>query len=309
MKLSTTKELFVWANKHQRAVCAFNVNNMELIQAVTTAADELGVPIILQISKGARNYAQLPYLMKLIEAAVSTIKIPVAVHLDHGDSFELCKEVLDAGFTSVMIDGSHLPFEDNIALTKKVVDYANKTGASVEGELGTIGGIEEEKSNEKSLYTDPTTVKEYVERTGVTSLAISIGTAHGAFKYTTPDPQLRFDILEQINREIPHIPLVLHGASSVTPADLDTINAHGGQIKNAIGVSESVLAKSIPLGIRKINIDSDLRLAFTAALRAHFVANPEHFDPRQYLGAARAHVSELVKHKLLAFSVLSPQVA
>lgn len=302
MNLVTTKQLFKWAEENKKAVVAFNVNNMELIQAVTEGADEVGVPIILQISKGARNYASLPYLMKLIEAAVSQIKIPVAVHLDHGDSFELCKEVLDAGFTSVMIDGSHLPFEDNIALTRRVVEYANKTGASVEGELGTIGGIEEEKSNERSLYTDPATVREYVERTGVTSLAISIGTAHGAFKYTTPDPQLRFDILELINKEIPDTPLVLHGASSVTPSDVATINRHGGKIANAIGVSERVLAKSIALGVRKINIDSDLRLAFTSALREHFAKNPDHFDPRQYLGSARAHVKNLVKMKLEIFS-------
>jgi len=303
MRLSTTKQLFEWANKHNRAVCAFNVNNMELIQAVVGAADEVGVPIILQISKGARNYASLPFLMKLIEAATSTINIPVAVHLDHGDSFELCKEVLDAGFTSVMIDGSHLPFEENIALTKRVVEYANKFGASVEGELGTIGGIEEEKVNEKSLYTDPSTVREYVERTGVTSLAISIGTAHGAFKYKGPNPQLRFDILEEIHKEIPHIPLVLHGASSVTLEDVATINQFGGKIENAFGVSEDVLAKSIPLGIRKINIDSDLRLAFTAGIRKHFSLSPDHFDPRQYLSSAREQVRQVVLRKLRSFSV------
>jgi len=303
MNLVTTKQLFEWANDNGRAVCAFNVNNMELIQAVTSTADKLGTPIILQISKGARNYASLTYLMKLIEAAVSSVQIPIAVHLDHGDSFELCKEVLDAGFTSVMIDGSHLPFEENIKLTKRVVDYAKKFGASVEGELGTIAGIEEEKSNEKNLYTDPATVREYVERTGVTSLAISIGTAHGAFKYKSPNPQLRFDILEQIHREIPNIPLVLHGASSVTPKDVETINKFGGRLENAFGVSEDVLAKSIPLGVRKINIDSDLRLAFSAALRKHFFAQPEHFDPRQYLSVARDHVAGVVERKLRAFSV------
>jgi len=302
MKLSTVSELLEWASKNNKAVCAFNVNNMELIQAVTQTADEMGTPIILQISKGARNYASMPYLIKLVEAATSTIKIPVALHLDHGDSFEICKECLDAGFSSVMIDGSHLSFEDNIAITKKVVDYAKKTGASVEGELGQIAGIEEHVQNEKSLYTDPSVVKEYVERTGVTSLAISIGTAHGAFKYKEPNPTLRLDILTEIQKEIPNVPLVLHGASSVTPEDVATINKFGGKLENAFGVSESVLAQTIPLGVRKINIDSDIRLAFTAKLREYFEQNPEHFDPRQYLGAAREHVKKLVRKKLESFT-------
>ncbi|MCL2569609.1 MAG: ketose-bisphosphate aldolase [Firmicutes bacterium] len=301
-KLSTVAELLQWATKNNRAVCAFNVNNMELIQAVTSAADEIGVPIILQISKGARNYAGMPFLVGLVESAIQSVKIPIALHLDHGDSFEICKECLDAGFTSVMIDGSHLSYEDNITITKRVVDYAKKTGASVEGELGQIAGIEEHVVNEKSLYTEPSVVADYVKRTGVTSLAVSIGTAHGAFKYKAPNPTLRFDILEQIRDQIPNTPLVLHGASSVTPGDVELINKHGGKIKNAYGIGEENLAKAIPLGVRKINIDSDLRLAFTAKLREYFNQNPEHFDPRQYLGAARAHVKELVKRKLETFS-------
>ena len=300
-KLSTVRELLSQATERNRAVVAFNVNNMELIQAVATAANDVGVPVILQVSKGARNYASLPYLRSLVEAALQTSSVPFALHLDHGDSFEICKEVLDAGFTSVMIDGSHLPFEENIVLTKRVVDYAKKFGACVEGELGVIGGIEEEKSNEKSLYTDPATVREYVERTGVTSLAISIGTAHGAFKYKS-EPKLRLDILEKIRKEIPNTPLVLHGASSVTPFDVATINNHGGKVMGALGVSEEVLAQTIPLGVRKINIDSDLRLAFTAKVREYFSNHPDHFDPRGYLGEARKHVSELVKRKLIAFS-------
>ncbi|MCL2851377.1 MAG: ketose-bisphosphate aldolase [Firmicutes bacterium] len=303
MKLATVAELLEWATKNNRAVCAFNVTNMELVQAVTSGADEIGVPIILQISKGARGYASMPYLIKLVEAAIQSVKIPIALHLDHGDSFELCKECLDAGFTSVMIDGSHLPYEENVALTKKVVEYAKKTGASVEGELGQIAGIEEHVVNENSLYTDPAVVADYVARTGVTSLAVSIGTAHGAFKYSAPDPDLRFDILGEIQKQIPNTPLVLHGASSVTQSDLATINTFGGKIENAFGVGEQVLAKSIPLGVRKINIDSDLRLALTAAIRKHFVENPDHFDPRQYLTVARAHVKELVKMKLRHFSV------
>ena len=302
MKLTPTKQLLDWAKKRNRAVCAFNVNNMELIQAVTSAADELGIPIILQVSKGARNYASPVFLRKLVEAAVDTVKIPIALHLDHGDSFELCKDAIDSGFTSVMIDGSHLPFEENVALTKKVVEYAKTKKILVEGELGQISGIEEHVQNEKSHYTDPNQAREFVKRTGVGSLAVSIGTAHGAFKYKS-EPNLRFDILAEIQKKLPHTPLVLHGASSVTAADVETINNHGGKIINALGVSEKILAKAIPLGVRKINIDSDLRLAFTAKIREYFDQNPEHFDPRQYLSPARSHVNELVKKKLQFFSV------
>lgn len=303
MKFSTMQEVLGWAAERNRAVCAFNVNNMELVQAVVGAADEVGVPVILQVSSGARKYAGMGYIIKLVEAAVEGARVPIALHLDHGDSFELCKECLDAGFSSVMIDGSHLSFEENVAVTKRVVEYARKMGACVEGELGKIAGIEEHVQNDESVYTDPKMAREFVERTGVTSLAVSIGTAHGAFKYKTANPGLRFDILEAIHRGIPGTPLVLHGASSVTPADVETINRHGGRVENAIGVGEDVLAKAIPLGVRKINIDSDLRLAFTAKVREYFTARPEEFDPRAWLGAARAHVRELVKRKFGVFSV------
>ena len=299
MKLKTVAELLDFAAKQNKAVVAFNVNNMELIQAVTEAAEEMQTPIILQVSKGARSYASVKYLMKLVEAAVETVTVPIALHLDHGDSFELCKDCIDNGFTSVMIDGSHLPFEENVALTKKVVEYAAGV-VSVEGELGQIAGIEEHVQNENSHYTDPLLAAEFVKRTGVTSLAVSIGTAHGAFKYKS-EPNLRFDILAEIQKQIPNTPLVLHGASSVTPADVATINRYGGKIENALGISEEALAHAIPLGVRKINIDSDLRLAFTAALRKYLAENPTHFDPRQYLGAARQHVKELVKFKLQSF--------
>jgi len=287
-----------------KAICAFNVNNMELIQAVTEAAVELDTPIILQVSKGARQYASMPYLVNLVESAKTVLpKLQVKLHLDHGDSFEICKECIDAGFDSVMIDGSHLAFEENIALTKRVVDYARQFGKEVEGELGQIAGIEEHVENEKSLYTCPKQAKEFVERTGVSSLAISIGTAHGAFKYKAPNPSLRFDILEQIHKEIPNTPLVLHGASSVTPSDVATINKFGGKIENAYGMEEKLLAKTIPLGVKKINIDSDLRLAFTAKLREYLAENPTHFDPRQYLSAARAHVKQIVINKISTFCV------
>ena len=303
MKLVTVKELLDWAENNNRAVVAFNVNNMELIQAVTETADEMGCPIILQVSKGARSYASPVYLRKLVEAACETVKIPMALHLDHGDSYELCKESIDGGFTSVMIDGSHLPFEENIALTRRVVDYAKKFGASVEGELGKIAGIEEHVVNENSHYTDPAQAAEFVKRTGVTSLAVSIGTAHGAFKYKPGSvPDLRYDILGEIHKATPDTPLVLHGASSVTASDVATINKFGGDIANAQGVGEAVLARAIPLGVRKINVDSDLRLAFTAALREYMTKNPAHFDPRQYLSAARTHVKQIVRKKLESFT-------
>lgn len=303
--LSTVADLLQWATDNNRAVCAFNVNNMELIQAVTDSAASLNVPIILQVSKGARNYAGMTYITKLVEAALLTHpNLRVALHLDHGDSFELCKECLDNGFTSVMIDGSHLPFEENIALTKRVVDYAKKFGACVEGELGLISGIEEEKNPPFNFYTDPKVCREYVERTGVTSLAISIGTAHGAHKYKPGStPELRLDILAEIQRAIPNTPLVLHGASSIPQNLVTQINQHGGDIKNALGVSEEYLSKTIPLGVRKINIDSDLRLAFTAALRKHMTSHPCHFDPRQYLTESRKQVQQVVLAKLQAFSL------
>ncbi|MCL2228652.1 MAG: ketose-bisphosphate aldolase [Firmicutes bacterium] len=300
--LLTTKILLERAKKRNRAIVAFNVNNMELIQAITRACDEMKCDVILQVSNSAKKYATEVYLRKLVEAARESVGIDIALHLDHGADFEQCKAAIDAGFTSVMIDGSHLPFDQNIAVTKKVVDYAKKHGVSVEGELGQIAGIEDEKKNEDSQYTDPSTVKEFVEKTGVDALAVSIGTAHGAFKYKSA-PAFRFDILERIQKEIPNTPLVLHGASSVTPADVATINKFGGKIENAKGVSEDILAKAIPLGVRKINVDSDLRLAMTASIRKTFATNPSEFDPRAYLGQARLDVMEVVKTKLKAFSV------
>lgn len=303
-KLVNTKELFAWAEKNNKAICAFNVNNMELIQAVTEAANEMQLPIILQVSKGARSYANMTYLKKLVEAALEMTTIPIALHLDHGDSFELCKQCIDDGFTSVMIDGSHHSFEENVALTKQVVDYARSKGdISVEAELGQLAGIEEHVQNEVSHFTDPAVVKEFIERTGADSLAISIGTSHGAFKYKKgSDPKLRFDILQQIQKEIPNTPLVLHGASSVTPEDLDTINKFGGNIADAMGMPEEQLAESIKFGVRKINIDSDLRLALTAKIREHFATKPQDFDPRQYLGPAREHVKKVVRRKLEFFT-------
>ena len=302
-KLVTGKELLEWATKHNKAICAFNVNNMELIQAVTEAADEMGLPIMLQVSKGARSYANPVYLRKLVEAAVECIKTPVALHLDHGDSFELCKDSIDGGFTSVMFDGSSLSYEENIRITKQVVDYAKKHGVSVEAELGELAGIEEHVQNEVSHYTDPKVVKEFVARTGVDSLAISIGTSHGAHKYKPgSNPELAMDILKAINKEIPNTPLVLHGASSVVPTAVDIINANGGKIENALGMAEKKLAETIKYNVRKINIDSDLRLCFTAAIRKHFNENPSHFDPRQYLKPAREYVKQTVKKKLEIFT-------
>ena len=302
-KLVTGKELLEWATKHNKAICAFNVNNMELIQAVTEAADEMGLPIMLQVSKGARSYANPVYLRKLVEAAVECISVPVALHLDHGDSFELCKDSIDGGFTSVMFDGSSLSYEENIRITKQVVDYAKKHGVSVEAELGELAGIEEHVQNEESHYTDPKVVKEFVAKTGVDSLAISIGTSHGAHKYKPgSNPELAMDILKEINKEIPNTPLVLHGASSVVPAAVDTINANGGKIENALGMAEKKLAETIKYNVRKINIDSDLRLGFTAAIRKHFNENPSHFDPRQYLKPAREYVKQIVKKKLEIFT-------
>jgi fructose-bisphosphate aldolase class II len=302
-KLVTTRELLAASQKRGVATVAFNVNNMELIQAITTAADEMNTPIILQASSGARKYAGDIYIRKLVEAAVATVKIPVALHLDHGADFESCKSAVDAGFTSVMIDGSHLPFDENVAVTKKVVDYAHKKGVSVEGELGKLAGIEDNVQSDHSAYTDPVAAQEFVKKTGVDSLAISIGTAHGAFKYKPgSNPELRLDILQEIHKLIPNTPLVLHGASSVTPADVKTINQNGGKIEDAMGICEEKLAKAIKFGVAKINVDSDLRLSMTAAIREYFAKNPSHFDPRQYMTYARDHVKEIVKVKLTNFS-------
>jgi len=271
---------------------------MEILQGVIEAAKLERSPVILQISKGARNYAKLVYLMKLIEAAVEDApEIPIAVHLDHGDSFELCKEVIDAGFTSVMIDGSHLPFEENIALTKKVVDYAHAKNVVVEGELGKLQGIEEHVVSNEAIYTDPDKAVEFVERTHVDSLAIAIGTSHGAYKFKG-EAKLDFDRLETIASKLPNFPLVLHGASSVLPQYVEKINKYGGNIGDAKGVPEEMLRKATTMGITKINIDTDLRLAMTASIRVVFAESPQEFDPRKYLGKGREEITNLVRHKM-----------
>jgi len=284
------------------AIGAFNVNNMEIIQGITEAAAEVRSPLILQVSAGARKYAKHVYLMKLIEAAEADTGLPICVHLDHGESFEVCKSCIDGGFTSVMIDGSKHSFEDNIALTRQVVEYAHDRGVVVEGELGRLAGIEDEVkvSAEDSSYTRPEEVEEFVSRTGVDSLAIAIGTSHGAFKFKPGQkPRLRFDILEEVEKRLPGFPIVLHGASSVIPKYVDIINANGGALADAIGIPEEMLRKAASLAVCKINIDSDLRLAMTAGVREYLAAHPEAFDPRQYLGPGRSNIKELVKAKIV----------
>ena len=311
MALVTSKAMFAHAYKNGYAVGAFNVNNMEIIQGITEAATEENAPLILQVSAGARKYANHTYLMKLIEAAIIETGLPICVHLDHGDTFELCKSCVDGGFTSVMIDGSKHKFEDNIALTKQVVEYAHSKGAVVEGELGRLAGIEDavNVSAADSSYTDPAQVEEFVTKTGVDSLAIAIGTSHGAYKFTpeqcTRDergvlvpPPLRFDILEEVSRRLPGFPIVLHGASSVPQEFVETINKYGGKMPDAVGVPEDQLRNAAAMSVCKINIDSDLRLAMTAAIREHFGTNPDHFDPRQYLKPGRENIKRIVKHKL-----------
>ncbi|MBS6510269.1 MAG: class II fructose-1,6-bisphosphate aldolase [Clostridiales bacterium] len=302
MPLVTTTEMFKKAYEGGYAIGAFNVNNMEIIQGITEAAKEENAPLILQVSKGARNYAKPVYLTKLVEAAIEDTGLPICLHLDHGDSFETCKSCIDGGFTSVMIDGSHLPFEENIALTKKVVEYAHDRGVVVEGELGRLAGVEDEVKvkKEDSSYTQPEEVNEFVSKTGVDSLAIAIGTSHGAYKFKPgTKPQLRFDILEKVSELLPGFPIVLHGASSVIPAFVDELNKSGGKMDGALGVPEVMLRQAASMAVCKINIDSDLRLAMTAAIRKHFAENPSDFDPRQYLKPARAAIKEMVRHKLL----------
>ena len=300
MALVSSKEMFKKAYEGGYAIGAFNVNNMEIIQGITEAAKEVKAPLILQVSAGARKYANHTYLMKLIEAAIEETGLPICVHLDHGDSFELCKSCIDGGFTSVMIDGSHLSFEENIKLTKQVVDYAHDKGVTVEGELGRLAGIEDDVnvSEEDAAFTDPDEVEEFVERTGVDSLAIAIGTSHGAFKFKG-EPRLRFDILEEVGKRLPGFPIVLHGASSVIPEYVKMINEFGGEMPGAQGVPEDMLRKAASMAVCKINIDSDLRLAMTGTIRKYFAENPSHFDPRQYLGPARSAIKELVKNKLI----------
>ncbi|MBR5787028.1 MAG: class II fructose-1,6-bisphosphate aldolase [Clostridia bacterium] len=302
MPLVTSKEMFEKAYKGGYAIGAFNVNNMEIIQGITEAAKEENAPLILQVSAGARKYANHTYLIKLVEAAIIETDLPICLHLDHGDSFELCKSCIDGGFTSVMIDGSHHSFEDNIALTKKVVEYAHERGVTVEGELGRLAGIEDavNVSAEDASYTRPEEVEEFVSRTGVDSLAIAIGTSHGAYKFKPGQkPQLRFDILEEVEKKLPGFPIVLHGASSVIPEYVETINKFGGKMPDAIGIPEDMLRKAASMAVCKINIDSDLRLAMTAAIREHFAEAPSDFDPRQYLKPARSNIKALVKHKLV----------
>ena len=297
MPLVTTTEMFKKAYAGGYAVGAFNVNDMEMIQAIVEAANELNSPVILQVSAGARKYANPVYLRHLVEAAVETTNIPIAMHLDHGADFDICKASIDGGFTSVMIDASSKPWEENIAITKKVVEYAHDHGVVVEAELGKLAGIEDDVNvaAHDAMFTSPDEVEEFTARTGIDSLAIAIGTSHGAYKFKPgQDPKLRIDILEEVGRRLPGFPIVLHGASSV-PQD---VNEFGGSMPNAIGIPESELRKAAKLAVCKINIDSDLRVAFTAAVRKHLAENPSHFDPRQYLGDARANMKELVKHKI-----------
>ncbi len=318
MAIVTTKEMFKKAYDGGYAIGAFNVNNMEIIQGITEAAIEQHAPLILQVSKGARAYAKHVYLMKLIEAAIQDAEqtagfdLPIAVHLDHGDTFELCKSCIDGGFSSVMIDGSSKPYEENVALTRKVVEYAHDHGVVVEGELGTLAGIEDEVnvSAEDSSYTRPEEVEDFVTRTGVDSLAIAIGTSHGAYKFTAAQctrdaegklvpPPLRFDILEEVEKRLPGFPIVLHGSSSVPQEFVKIINECGGKMPDAVGIPEEQLREAARMAVCKINIDSDLRLALTACIRKHFTEHPEHFDPRQYLKPGREAIKAMVTHKLI----------
>ena len=308
MAIVTSKEMFKKAYEGGYAIGAFNVNNMEIIQGITEAAIEKRAPLILQVSKGARAYAKHVYLMKLIEAAIADAEqsagfdLPICVHLDHGDTFELCKSCIDGGFTSVMIDGSSHSFEDNIKLTKQVVEYAHDHGVVVEGELGTLAGIEDEVnvSAENASYTRPEEVEEFVTKTGCDSLAIAIGTSHGAYKFKPgTKPQLRFDVLEECAKRLPGFPIVLHGASSVPQNFVEEINKYGGNMPGAIGIPEEQLAQAAKLAVCKINIDSDIRLAMTASVRKYLAEHPDHFDPRQWLKPARQAVKDMVTHKIV----------
>jgi len=309
MALVTTKDMFRKAYEGGYAVGAFNINNMEIVQAITEAAQELNSPVVLQVSAGARKYAKHAYLMALAEAAVKDTGVDVALHLDHGADYEICKSCIDGGFTSVMIDGSHHAYEDNVALTRKVVEYAHAHGVVVEGELGVLAGVEDDVMAEHSSYTRPEEVEDFVTRTGVDSLAISIGTSHGAYKFTPKQctrnaegilvpPPLRFDILEEVEKRLPGFPIVLHGASSVPQEYVKEINELGGQLPDAVGIPEEQLRKAASMAVCKINIDSDIRLAMTAGIRRVFNSNPAAFDPREYLKVARAEVKKMVAHKI-----------
>ncbi len=318
MAIVTSTEMFKKAYAGGYAIGAFNVNNMEIIQGITAAAIQERAPLILQVSKGARAYANHIYLMKLIEAAIEDAEqnagfdLPICVHLDHGDSFELCKSCIDGGFTSVMIDKSGLPLKENIAITKQVVEYAHDHGVVVEAELGTLAGVEDEVnvSAEDSSYTHPDDVQEFVESTGCDSLAIAIGTSHGAYKFTAAQctrneqgllvpPPLRFDILREVEKRLPGFPIVLHGSSSVPQEFVKIINENGGKMPDAVGIPEEQLREAARMAVCKINIDSDLRLAMTACIRQYFNEHPDHFDPRQYLKPARAAIQKMVQHKLV----------
>lgn len=302
MGLVTTKDMFQKAYEGGYAIGAFNVNNMEIVQGITEAAGELKSPVILQVSKGARAYANHTYLVKLVEAALIENDIPMALHLDHGPDFATCKACIDGGFTSVMIDGSQYDFEKNVEITRQVVEYAHEKGVVVEGELGKLAGVEDDVKVDDSdaMYTHPDEVQEFVERTGVDSLAIAIGTSHGAFKFKPGQkPQLRFDILEEITKRLPDFPIVLHGASSVSQEYVKIIQENGGELADAIGIPEDMLRRAAKSAVCKINIDSDLRLAMTAGVRQVLTQKPSAFDPREYLKVGRANVKELVAHKIV----------
>jgi fructose-bisphosphate aldolase class II len=309
MPLVDTKEMFDKAYAGGYAIGAFNVNNMEIVQGIVAAAEETKSPVILQASAGARKYAGPEYLFGLVQSALKVSDVPIALHLDHGADFETCKSCIDGGFTSVMIDGSAHSFEANIAITKEVVEYAHAHGVVVEGELGQLEGIEDDVNVAQTVYTNPDDVEEFVARTGVDSLAIAIGTSHGAFKFRPEQctrnaegvlvpPDLRFDILDEITKRLPNFPIVLHGASSVVPKYVEIINHYGGNLKDAIGIPEDQLRKAARSAVCKINIDSDMRLALTAGIREHMAQHPEHFDPRQYLKPARQYIQDIVAHKI-----------
>lgn len=301
MPLVTSTEMFKKAYAGGYAIGAFNVNNMEIVQGITEACREEKAPVILQVSKGARAYANHTYLVKLVEAAVAECpEIPIVLHLDHGPDFETCKACIDGGFTSVMIDGSHLALEENIKLTRQVVEYAHDHGVVVEGELGRLAGVEDDVKvgDDDALYTDPDEVEEFVKATGVDSLAIAIGTSHGAFKFKGK-PHLRFDILEKVSQKLPGFPIVLHGASSVMPEYVQMINQYGGNIPGAQGVPEEMLRQAASMAVCKINVDSDLRLAMTGVIRKQFAEHPDQFDPRQYLKPARIALRDMVRHKIV----------
>ena len=302
MPLVNTKEMFKKAYEGGYAIGAFNVNNMEIVQGITEACQELNAPVILQVSAGARKYANHTYLVKLVEAAVKVNPdIPIALHLDHGASFEICKDCIDGGFTSVMIDGSSKPYEENVEEARRVAEYAHKYNVTVEAELGQLAGVEDDVKveDDKAQFTDPDEVQDFVTRTGVDSLAIAIGTSHGAYKFKPGQkPQLRLDILQEVSNRLPGFPIVLHGASSVIPEYVEMVNKFGGEMPDAIGIPEEMLREAAKMAVCKINIDSDIRLAMTATIRKYLAENPSHFDPRQYLAPARTAVKDMVAHKI-----------